>query len=102
MIQMSYKNKRGDLIRRTISTSSPYKIGDTNSFGWTVVDIKYSYKGKWFSKLDYDKRVDDSIRKMRRISLFKNKIATIYTNLGYLLELMIIMRVFSIISHSSM
>lgn len=100
MIQMTYKKRDGEIIRRTISTYSPYRVGDVNSYGWTVQEIKYLYDGKWLPKREYDRMIDKHIAKDRKIMNFKRKISTIYKNLGYLIELMIILRVFEIVSRS--
>lgn len=102
MIQMTYKNKKGEIIRRTINTGSPYKIGDTNSFGWTVLDIKYLYKGKYYSKKDYDSIVDSHYNKMRRRTKIRSFISRLYSSMVYLVELMIAVRVFEIISNIAM
>lgn len=102
MIQVIYKKRNGDLIQRTINGLSPYRVGDVNSYGWTVASIKYQYKGKWYSKSDYDKLVDNAITKDRKIWKIKRKISALYKNLGYLIELMIAMRVFEIITKVGM
>lgn len=102
MIQMTYKKKNGDIIRRTISTYSPYREGDINSYGWTVESIKHLYNGKWYSKHEYDRLVDDAIARDRRKMKIKRQINTLYVNLGYLIEMMIIIRVFGMLSKSVM
>ena len=102
MIQVAYKKRNGDLIQRTISGFSPYRVGDINSYGWEIVSVKYQYKGKWYSKSDYDKLVDYSLTKDRRIWKIKRKISAIYKNLGYLIEIMIAMRVFEILTKGGM
>lgn len=93
MIQMTYRNKEGEIIRRTISTGSPYKIGDTNSFGWTVTDIKYKYGDKYYHREEYDHLVNRSISRMRSRMKIRNKISKLYTNMIYLIELMIAVKV---------
>lgn len=98
MIQVTYKKRNGDLIQRTINGLSPYRVGDVNSYGWTIEEIKHLYKGKWYSKNEYEKLVDDAIAKDRKIWFIKKKISALYKNLGYLIELMIAMRVFEMIT----
>lgn len=98
MIQMTYKKRNGDIIQRTISTYSPYRVGDTNSYGWKVESIKYLYKGNWYSKNEYDRLIDDDISKQRRKMKIKRTINQLYVNLGYVIELMIVIRVFGILS----
>ena len=102
MIQMTYKKRDGEIIRRTISTYSPYRVGDVNSYGWTVQEIKYLYDGKWLPKREYDRMIDKHIEKDRKLMAIKRKISTIYKNLGYLVELMIILRVFEMLSRGAM
>lgn len=93
MIQMTYRNKQGETIRRTISTGSPYKVGDTNSFGWTVTDIKYKYGEKYYHREEYDSLVNRSIARMRTRMRIRSKIGKLYSNLVYLVELMIAVKV---------
>ena len=102
MIQMTYRKRNGDIIQRTISGLSPYKVGDTNSYGWAVVSIKHLYKGKWYSTSEYDRLVDNDIAKMRRRNKIRFTITNLYKNLGYLIELTIALRVFQIISNVGM
>ena len=102
MIQMTYQKRNGGIIQRTISGISPYRVGDTNSYGWTVVSIKHLYKGKWYSINEYDKLVGDEIAKMKRKNKIRFTITNLYKNLGYLIELTIALRVFQIISNVGM
>lgn len=102
MIQMTYRTRRGETIRRTISTGSPYKVGDTNSFGWTVTDIKYKYGDKYYHRNEYDSLVNRSISRMRKRMRIRNLINKFYGNVLYLVELMIAVRVLEIASRHFM
>lgn len=98
MIQMTYQKKNGEIIRRTISSFSPYRIGDTNSYGWKVIDIKYNYNNKYYPKSEYDALVYKSLNRSRIISRYKRSFVKFYKELIYVVYLLLITRVFQIIS----
>ena len=101
MIRVTYKKKNGDILQRTITTYSPYRVGDVTSMGWLVEDIKYKYKDKWYSKRDYDRLIDKAIDKQRRYIKIRKTISNIYRNLGYFVELMIVLKVFQVLTNVS-
>ena len=35
----------------------PYKIGDTTSMGWKVLNIEYEYKDKYYTEYEYNKLI---------------------------------------------
>lgn len=99
MIQVTYLKRNGDEIRRTIEGYSPYRIGDINSYGWKVTDVKYKWKdNKYYTKSEYDRLVNRSIDKDRKISKYKRNIERVYKELAYLFYLLMIARVFQIIT----
>lgn len=52
MFLITYKKRNGELLYRK-RNSIPCAIGKHTSMGWTVVDIKQNYKGKYVSLRDY-------------------------------------------------
>lgn len=92
MYQMTYKKANGDIIRRTINNTSPYKIGDKTSMGWTVLDIKYCYRGKYYSRSEYYSLVDKEIYWYKKINSYKRELLKIYNNLLYPIALLIMIR----------
>lgn len=99
MVQVTYIKRNGDTIRRTIGGYSPYKIGDTNSYGWKVIDIKYKWKdNKYYSRSEYDRLVNKSISLDKKIIQYKRNIQRVYKELVYLIYLLMIARVFQIIT----
>lgn len=55
MIRVTYQKKNGELVERYSTVSAPYKIGETNGFGWKVINKEYSYKNKYYTMREYDK-----------------------------------------------
>lgn len=98
MVQVTYQKRNGDIIRRTLEGYSPYRIGDINSYGWEVTDVKYKWKDKYYPRSEYDRLVNRSIDKHRKISSYKRKIEKVYKELIYIIYLLIIARVFQIIT----
>lgn len=92
MYQIIYKKKNGDIIKRTINTYSPYRVGDRTSMGWTVLDIQYNYNGKYYSKVDYEKIINKHYNKERRVFRIKKTIARLYGEIGYPIALMVLIR----------
>jgi len=41
----------------------PYKIGDTTSMGWKVLNIEYEYKNKYYSEYQYNKIIQNNKKK---------------------------------------
>lgn len=98
MIQMTYEKRNGDLIQRTIGGYSPYRVGDTNSYGWKVTDIKYLYNKKWYSKSEYDKLVDKNISKSRLRIKVRNTFRNLYNQLSHIILILVLLRVYEIVS----
>lgn len=72
-----YKKPNGKLIYRGISNYTAYRVGDKNSYGWEVMDIKRLYKGKTYSIDEYNDllsrkfKVNDIIRTFKNIDFKK-------------------------------
>lgn len=99
MVQVTYVKRNGDILRRTIEGYTPYRIGDINSYGWKVTDVKYKWKdNKYYSRSEYDRLVNKSISLDRKIGKYKRTIQRVYKELAYILYLLIIARVFQVIT----
>ena len=44
----------------------PYKIGDTTSMGWKVLNIEYEYKKKYYSIHKYNTLIENDKQKFQR------------------------------------
>ena len=99
MVQVTYVKRNGDILRRTIGGYTPYRIGDINSYGWKVTDVKYKWKdNKYYSRSEYDRLVNKSISLDRKIGKYKRTIERVYKELAYIFYLLMIARVFQIIT----
>lgn len=57
MIQVTYQKRNGSIMKRYRNTLLPYKIGETTSMGWKVLNIEYEYKNKYYTYYDYNKLI---------------------------------------------
>lgn len=101
MIRMTYEKKNGDIITRTIGTYSPYKIGDTNSYGWKVTDISYLYNKKWYSKSEYDRIIDKRLYKSRLRIKVEKAFRELYSRMSHIIVLLVILRVYELLMYKS-
>ena len=91
MIQITYQKRDGSIMQKLRNTMLPYKIGDTTSMGWKVLNIEYEYNNKYYSFYEYNILVQKSkeryIKKqqIKEICLKKGK-----TLLYYLIWLIIL------------
>ena len=92
MIQITFQKRNGEIFQRLRRTLSPYRIGEVNSYGWKVLDIRYKYKGKFYSQLEYDKLIDKRIKRYKRNNKIKSTIYSVYKQLGYSICLLILIR----------
>ena len=98
MIQLTYQKANGDIFQRVINTYTPYKIGETTSIGWKVLDIKYRYKNKYYSKVDYDALVEKTYKRSKNVFQLKKSLYNIYKELVYCVILLILLRFFDIVT----
>lgn len=98
MIQMTYQKRNGEVIQRIRNTYCTYRIGDTTSMGWKVLDIKYNWGGKYYHKTEYDRIIEKEIQKDKKRIKLKKRIVSIYKNLAYAMSLLILMRAYEWIS----
>lgn len=99
MIKITYQKANGDIFDRVRNSYCSYKIGDITSMGWSVLDIQYKYKNKYYTKNQYDEKITRSINRYKKFLAIKKQVYTIYKNLVYCLVLLMSMRVYEIISN---
>ncbi len=56
-MRITYQKRDGCVMERFRSTIPPYKIGDSTSMGWKVLNIEYEYNGNYYSEYDYNKLI---------------------------------------------
>ncbi len=56
-MQITYQKQDGCIFQRIRNTTLPYKIGDTTSMGWKVLNIEYKFGNKYYSEYEYNKRI---------------------------------------------
>jgi len=54
VVQITYQKANGCVIQKQRNTMLPYKVGDTTSMGWKVLNIEYEYKDKFISVDKYN------------------------------------------------
>lgn len=59
-MQITYQKKDGCIIHKLRKTMLPYKIGDTTSIGWKVLNIEYEYKNKYYSSHNYNMLIQNN------------------------------------------
>ena len=97
MVKTTYQRKNGELVDKITYFNSNYKIGQENGYGWKVVDITYLYKGKYYHVTEYDKLIDKSLKRSQLKTKIINRIKKTYRELGYIIILLTLMRIFEIV-----
>lgn len=93
MEKITYQKRNGDIIHRIRTTGIPYRVGETTSMGWKVLDIKYNYNGKFYSRSEYDRLLDKAWDRDKKITKFKKNIARVYHEILSIVMLLIFFRV---------
>ena len=94
MVQVTYQKNNGCIFKRQRNTTLPYKIGDTTSMGWKVLNIEYEYNNKFYSEYNYNKLLNKdkqtSITKKQTIELITREFKTFlyYFIAGLLINLL--------------
>lgn len=57
MLQITYQKRNGNIIKRLRKTLLPYKIGETTSMGWKVLNIEYEYNNKYYTHSEYNRLI---------------------------------------------
>ncbi len=69
MFEITYQKNDGCVFQRYRNTVLPYKIGDTTSMGWKVLNIKYKYNDTYYTENEYNRLIKTSkeefIKKMQ-------------------------------------
>ena len=90
-MQITYQKENGYIFQRLRNTALPYKIGDTTSMGWKVLNIEYEYKSKYYSEYEYHSLIHKNVQKQKRKKQIKEKcIKRLITLLNYIIWLLII------------
>ena len=80
MVQVTYQKNDGCIIQKFRKTLPPYKIGDTTSMGWKLLNVEYEYKDKYYSAHDYNmlmaKSRNAAIRKKQTIDVLTKEVKT--------------------------
>lgn len=76
-MQITYQKRDGSIIQKYRNTPLPYKIGDTTSMNWKVLNIEYEYKNKFYPEYKYDmlrqKDIQATIKRKQNTELFVNE-----------------------------
>lgn len=97
-MKITYQKKNGEIIERTRTTGLPYRIGETTSMGWKVLDIQYLYNGKYYHSGEYEEKVNKAFERGRKKAQFKRTAYKIYRELIYAMGLLILIRTFEFTS----
>lgn len=77
MLQITYQKKDGCIFQRYRNTMIPYKIGDTTSMGWKVLNVEYEYENKYYPEQEYytliHRNKQTRIKKRKNIELCMNE-----------------------------
>lgn len=71
-MQITYQKRNGDMFQKLRKTILPYKIGETTSMGWKVLNIEYEYKSKYYPEYEYNILIHKNKQKKIRINHYKN------------------------------
>ena len=74
VMQVTYQKRDGCILQRIRNTVLPYKVGETTSMGWKVLNIEYEYKGKYYPEYKYNML----IHKDKQTSTKKKQNAEVY------------------------
>lgn len=83
MIQVTYQKRDGDIIHRPRNTILPYKVGDTTSMGWKVLNIEYEYKNKYYPEYEYNVLIAKNRKKVIKIRETRDRILKEFKTLLY-------------------
>ena len=74
MIQVTYQKRNGSLIQRIRNTMVPYKIGETTSMGWKVINIEFKYDDRFYSETEYHRLIQKRKSRYNRKQKIKKTI----------------------------
>lgn len=92
MIQVTYQKRSGEVIQKLINVYTSYRVGETNGYGWKIIDMKYWYKNKFLSYHEYNTMTDKTWKRSLKFINFKRKSYKLYRELGYSIILVILFK----------
>lgn len=98
---ITYQKRNGEIFNRIRNTYCPYRVGDTTSMGWKVLDIKYNYKNKYYDYDTWFKLVDKEFNKGKKKREIIHKIKLFIKNVNQLINLFILIKIFIFISNKA-
>ena len=91
MMQITYQKKDGSILQRYRKTTPSYKIGETTSMGWKLLNIEYKYKDQYYTEEKYNilrqREMKKFIQKERAKALFSKEMRIF---IHYLIALIIL------------
>ena len=94
MIQITYQKRNGTIFQRIRNTYCPYRVGDTTSMGWKVLDIKHKYGNKYYSSIEYDKLIDKEWKRTKKLLQLKYSINNMLKYANYLVVFIVFTNAF--------
>lgn len=87
---ITYQKRNGTVFQRIRNTYLPYRVGDTTSMGWKVLDIKYKYGNKYYSSMEYDRLIDKRWKREKKLLQFKKDLSNISKFANYLVVFIVL------------
>ena len=100
-MKIIYQKRNGEIIERIRNTYCPYRVGDTTSMGWKVVDILYPYKNKYYHSGEYSRLINKEIKRDVRMIHFKKAIKETIKNVNYGVNILLLFKLFIFISNKA-
>lgn len=90
-MKATYKKKNGEIITK-ISDSTQYNIGEENSWGWVLISKEYLWKGKYISSSEYDRLIQKSWERDKKLQDFKNTLNRLAKDFIYFAIIMLFIK----------
>lgn len=97
-MKIIYQKRNGEIIERIRQTYCPYRVGETTSMGWKVIDILYPYKDNYYHFKEYDRLIDADWKKAKRKYKFKQDFKIALKNVNLAVNIFIIIKAMIFIS----
>lgn len=101
MIQITYQKRNGEIFQRYRTTYCTYRVGDTTSMGWKVLDIKHKWGNNYYNYNEYCKLVDQAFEKDKRRYKMKTTLKNVFRNINQTMTFLILFRLFIILSNKA-
>ena len=92
---ITWQKKNGDIIKRKVSYYT-YRVGYTNSYGWTIINIEYYYNKKFYDYSTYNKLIHKEAVRERFFNTLKNKLTYILKQVIYFFSLAVFIKAFEV------